>query len=56
MNPFLCPSHFWQAQIISLLVGLRTYQHPGRWEDKTDDDGRKENTVLKYGLGCFETA
>jgi len=28
INPFLCPSHFWQAQLISFLVGLRTYQHP----------------------------
>ena len=29
INPFLCPSHFWQAQLVSFLVGLRTYQHPG---------------------------
>jgi hypothetical protein len=28
INPFLCPSHFWQAQVVSFLVGLRTYQHP----------------------------
>ena len=28
-NPFLCLSHFWQAQLVSVLVGLRTYQHPG---------------------------
>jgi len=28
INPFLCPSHFWQAQLVSFLVGLRTYQHP----------------------------
>jgi len=28
INPFLCPSHFRQAQLVSLLVGLRTYQHP----------------------------
>ena len=27
INPFFCPSHFWQAQIVSFLVGLRTYQH-----------------------------
>jgi len=27
INPFLCPSHFWQAQLVSFLVGLRTYQH-----------------------------
>ena len=27
--PFLCPSHFWQARLVSFLVGLRTYQHPG---------------------------
>jgi len=29
INPFLCQSHFWQAQIVSFLVALRTYQHPG---------------------------
>jgi len=28
INPFLCPSHFWQAQLVSFLVGLKTYQHP----------------------------
>jgi len=28
INPFLCPSHFWQAQLFSFLVGLRTCQHP----------------------------
>ena len=28
INPYLCPSHFWQAQLVSFLVGLRTYQHP----------------------------
>ena len=28
INPFLYPSHFWQAQLVSLVVGLRTYQHP----------------------------
>jgi len=28
-NPILCPSYFWQAQLVSFLVGLRTYQHPG---------------------------
>jgi len=26
-NPFLCPSHLRQAQLVSFLVGLRTYQH-----------------------------
>ena len=30
INPFLCPSHFWQTQLVSFLVGLRTYQHPGK--------------------------
>jgi len=30
INPFLCPSQFWQAQLVSFLVGLRTYQHPGK--------------------------
>jgi len=29
INPFLCPSHFWQTQLVSFLVGLRTYQHLG---------------------------
>jgi hypothetical protein len=29
INPFLCPSHFWQAQFVSFSVGLRTYQHLG---------------------------
>jgi len=28
INPFLCPSHFWQMQLVSFLVRLRTYQHP----------------------------
>ena len=26
INPFLCPSHFWQVQLVSFLIGLRTYQ------------------------------
>ena len=26
INPLFCPSHYWQAQLISFLVGLRTYQ------------------------------
>jgi len=30
INPFLCPSHFWQARLFFFLVGLRTYQHPGK--------------------------
>jgi len=30
INPFLFPAHFWQAQLVSFLVGLRTYQHPCR--------------------------
>jgi len=29
INPLLCPSHFSQAQLVSFLVGPRTYQHPG---------------------------
>jgi len=29
INPFFCPSHFWQAQLLSFLPGLRAYQHPG---------------------------
>jgi len=28
ISPLLCPSHLWQAQHVSFLVGLRTYQHP----------------------------
>ena len=28
IKSLLCPSHFWQAQFISFLVGLRAYQHP----------------------------
>ena len=28
IDPFLCPSHFWQAQLVFVQVGLRTYQHP----------------------------
>jgi len=28
INAFFCPSQFWQAQLVSILVGLRTYQHP----------------------------
>jgi len=31
INQFLCPSHFWQSQLVSFLVGLRTYQHPGTY-------------------------
>jgi len=30
INRFLCPSHFWQTQLVSFLVGLRIYQHPGK--------------------------
>ena len=30
INPFLCPSHFWQAQLVSFLVRLRAYQYPGK--------------------------
>ena len=29
INPFLCPSYFRQEQLVSFLVELRTYQHPG---------------------------
>jgi len=29
INPFLCQSHFGQAQFVSFLIGLRTYQHRG---------------------------
>jgi len=29
INAFLCPSPFWQVQLVSFLFGLRTYQHPG---------------------------
>jgi len=29
INAFLCPSHFWQTQLVSFLVRLSTYQHPG---------------------------
>ena len=28
INLFLCPSYFWQGQLVSFLVRLRTYQHP----------------------------
>jgi len=28
INPFLCPSQFWQAQLVSFLVGLSTHHHP----------------------------
>jgi len=30
-TPFLCQSHSWQAQLVSFLVGLRTYQHPDNY-------------------------
>jgi hypothetical protein len=36
INPFLCPSHFWQAHLFSYLVGLRTYQHPGTYQISKD--------------------
>jgi len=29
INPFRCPNHFWQVQVVCFLIGLRTYQHPG---------------------------
>ena len=32
INPFLCPSHFCWAQLVSFLVGLRAYQHHGTVE------------------------
>ena len=32
INSFHCQSHFWQAQLVSILVGLRTYQHPGKYQ------------------------
>ena len=32
INPILCPSHFGLAQLVSFLVGLRTYQHPVVYE------------------------
>jgi len=36
INPFLCPSYFWQEQVVSFLVGLRTYQHPGKFCELSD--------------------
>jgi len=29
INPFLCSTHVWQDQLVSFLVWIRTYQHPG---------------------------
>ena len=29
INPFLFSTHLWQAQLVSFLVGIRTYQHRG---------------------------
>ena len=29
ISPFLCPSYVCQAQLVSFLVRLKTYQHPG---------------------------
>jgi hypothetical protein len=29
ISPFLCPSHFWLAQLVSFLVGLRSYEYAG---------------------------
>ena len=34
INPFLCPTHVWKAQLVSFLVGLRTYQHTGNIPDE----------------------
>jgi len=34
INPILCPSYFWQAQLVSFLVGLRTYQKPNKYQEK----------------------
>ena len=47
INPFLCPSHFWQAQLVSFLVGLRTYQHPCRVLRNTV---RTITTVLQWRI------
>jgi len=58
INPFLCPSHFRQAQLVSFLVGLRTYQHPyiahilrvllnNIIEGKIDVTGRRGIRILK---------
>ena len=34
IEPFLCPLHFWQVHFFSFLVGLRTYQHAGKYKYK----------------------
>ena len=48
INPFLCPSHFLQAQLVSFLVGLRTYQHPGITLSAQDQYATVYNKVLKH--------
>jgi len=46
INPFFCPSHFWQAQLVSCLVGLMTYQHPGYFCGSESVTGVASSAVL----------
>ena len=55
INPFLCPSHFWQTQLVSFLVGLRTYQHSGIMRNVSG--GKKvvqnDKTRILYSIYLF---
>jgi len=54
INPFLCPSHFWQAQLVSYLVGLRTYQHPGIFAEYNQQDATFHNLFISVRRStCF---
>jgi len=59
INPFLWPSHFWQAQLVSFLVGLRTYQHPGTTRHcvsmKFPVPMEKKSDLAQRWSGHFET-
>jgi len=65
INTFLCPSQFWQAQLVPFLVGLRTYQHPGIYntfchpysiwcEDRNSSLRVKKTNLMRYlSSVCF---
>ena len=55
INPFLCPSNFWLAQLVSFLVGLRTYQQPGRILFLSSQTGKSQNfNVLGREQCCMQ--
>ena len=53
INPFLCPSHFWQAQQVSFLVGLRIYQHPDTYCFSTATMVARKRPNAIHCISCF---